>query len=201
MSLVKPIVNEVTAFDATLNATITFIASGGDQVTKNEIKVVYNEYENGYFNPQNNLFYKESIFQTAIQGNRYTIYVDSNTSKSYTYNGSIFVETSLTEIVAYQNTTTTFNLSHIIPANTLTNGRYYKVAIRTYDALNNVSDWSNYQPFYCYTTPSLALNITNGQTIIVSAFTITLTYNQLQNEKLDYAVIELYNTNKPRESY
>ena len=196
MSLVKPIVNEVTAFDATLNATITFIASGGDQVTKNEIKVVYNEYENGYFNSLNNLFYKESTFQTPITGNRYTIYVDSNTSKSYTYNGSIFVETSLTEIVAYQNTTTTFNLSHIIPANTLTNGRYYKVAIRTYDALNNVSDWSNYQPFYCYTTPSLTLNVTNGQTITVSSFSIVLTYNQLQNEKLDYAIIELYNTNK-----
>ena len=119
MSLVKPIVNEVTAFDATLNATITFIANGGDQVTKNEIKVVYNEYENGYFNPQDNLFYKENTFQTAIQGNRYTIYVDSNTSKSYTYNGSIFVETDLTEIVAYQNTTTTFNISHIIPTNNL----------------------------------------------------------------------------------
>lgn len=196
MSLVKPIINEITAFDATLNVTITFIASGGDQVTKNEIKVVYNEYEQGYFNSQNNLFYKESTFQTPITGNNYTIYVDSNTSKSYTYNGSIFVETSLTEIVAYQNTTTTFNLSHIIPANTLTNGRYYKVAIRTYDVLNNVSDWSNYQPFYCYTTPVLTLNVTNGQTITVSSFSIVLTYNQLQNEKLDYAVIELYNTNK-----
>ena len=196
MSLVKPIVNEIMAFDATLNATITFIANGGDQVTKNEIKVVYNEYVNGYFNSEDNLFYKESTFQTAIAGNTYTIYVDSNTSKSYTYNGTIFVETNLTEIVAYQNITTTFNFSHIIPANTLTNGRYYKVAIRTYDVLNNTSDWSNYQPFYCYTTPSLTLNITDGQTIITSAFTITLTYNQLQNEKLDYAVIELYNTNK-----
>ena len=196
MSLVKPIINEITAFDATLNATITFIASGGDQVTKNEIKVVYNEYEQGYFNSQDNLFYKESTFQTPIAGNNYTIYVDSNTSKSYIYNGSIFVETNLTEIVAYQNTTTTFNLSHIIPANTLTNGRYYKVAIRTYDALNNVSDWSNYQPFYCYTTPTLTLNVTNGQTITVSSFSIVLTYNQLQHEKLDYAIIELYNTNK-----
>ena len=196
MSLVKPIINEIVAFDATLKTTITFTASGGDQVTKNEIKVVYNEYEQGYFNSQNNLFYKESTFQTPIAGNTYTIYVDSNTSKSYTYNGSIFVETNLTEIVAYQNITTTFNFSHIIPANTLTNGRYYKVAIRTYDALNNVSDWSNYQPFYCYTTPVLELNVTNGQTLTKSNYVVTLTYKQLQNEKLDYAIIELYNTNK-----
>ena len=196
MSLVKPIINEIVAFDATLGTTITFTASGGDQVTKNEIKVVYNEYVQGYFNSNNNLFYKESTFQTPIAGNTYTIYVDSNTSKSYTYNGSIFVETSLTEIVVYQNTTTTFNLSHIIPANTLINGRYYKVTIRTYDALNNVSDWSNYQPFYCYTTPVLELNINNGQTLTTPNYNVTLTYRQLQNEKVDYAIIELYNTNK-----
>jgi len=197
MALVKPIVNEITAFDATIGTTVTFSANGGDQVTKNQIKVVNNEYVQGYYNTNNHLFYKESTFQTLIAGNTTTIYIDQNTSKNYIYNGSIFVETSLNEIVAYNPAPlTTFNFSNTIPANVLTNGKYYKVAIRTYDALNNTSDWSNYQPFYCYSTPTLELNVTNGQILTSSSYSISLTYRQLQNEKLDYAVIELYNTNK-----
>ena len=144
MALVKPIVNEIVAFDATVGTTVTFTANGGDQVTKNEIKVVTN---------------------------------DEN------------------EVVKYQNTVTSYDLSHVIPANTLTNGQYYKVAIRTYDVLNNTSAWSNYQPFYCYKTPVIALNITDGQTITTSTYRATLTYTQAQNEKLDYALIEVYNQN------
>ena len=41
MSLVKPIVNEIVAFDATVGTTITFTANGGDQVTGNKIKVCF----------------------------------------------------------------------------------------------------------------------------------------------------------------
>ena len=197
MALVKPIVNEITAFDATIGTTVTFSANGGDQVTKNEIKVVNNEYVQGYYNSSDHLFYKESTFETPIAGDTTTIYIDQNTSKNYVYNGTIFVLTNLSEIVAYNPAPlATFNFSNTIPANVLTNGKYYKVAIRTYDALNNVSDWSNYQPFYCYTTPTLQLNVTNGQTLTSSSYSISLTYRQLQNEKLDYAVIELYNINK-----
>ena len=40
MALVKPMINEIAAFDAENEVTISFIANGGDQVVKNEIKVV-----------------------------------------------------------------------------------------------------------------------------------------------------------------
>ena len=196
MALVRPIVNEISAFDATIGTTVTFLANGGDQVTKNEIKVVYNEYVQGYYNADNQRFYQDSTFTTAITGQTGVIYIDQNTNKNYIYSGGIFTETTLTEIVAYTHTVTSFNFSHTIPANVLSNGRYYKVTIRTYDVLGNTSEWSNYQPFYCYTTPTLQLNVTSGQTINSSSYSISLTYRQLQNEKLDYAVIELYNTNK-----
>ena len=43
MSLVKPIINEITAFDATVGTTVTFLANGGDQVYANKIKVVLND--------------------------------------------------------------------------------------------------------------------------------------------------------------
>lgn len=146
MALVKPIVNEVVAFDATQGTTITFTANGGDQVTANKIKVVLN-----------------------------------NDSSS--------------ETVVYTNTVTSYNLSHAIPANTLTNGVYYKVAIQTLDVLGNESEWSKYQPFHCYTTPVLDFNLYDGQTIRTSSYNVSLSYNQAQGEKVDYGIIELYNAN------
>lgn len=197
MALVKPMVNEIVAFDAEHEATISFIANGGDQVVKNEIKVVYNEYVQGYYNPIDYLFYKESTFETPVNGEVGVIYIDMNTNKNYLYDtdNSIFVLTTLTEVIAYQDEVISYNLNHVIPADTLTNGRYYKVAIRTYDAVGNISDWSNYQPFYCYTTPTLLLNVISGQTLSESSYTFRLEYNQIEGEKVDYALIQLYNAN------
>ena len=105
------------------------------------------------------------------------------------------------ERVAYNHTVTSFELSHVIPPNasatvTLTNGSYYKLRIRTFDSLGNYSEWSDYVPFYCYATPSLALNVNSGQTIHSSTFAFNLTYTQAQGEKVNYAIINLYNSNE-----
>lgn len=146
MALVKPIVNEIVAFDASEGTTITFVASGGDQVTGNEIQVVTND--------------------------------------------------SSTPTTVYTDTVTSYNLSHVIPPSSgLVNGNYYKLAIRTLDVLGNTSEWSNYQPFYCYTTPTLNFNVYDGQTIRTSEFNSILTYRQDESEKVDYATIQLYNGN------
>ena len=99
------------------------------------------------------------------------------------------------ETVVYNNIETTTAKGQIIPANTLTNGVYYKVVFRTYDALDNTSEWSNYQPFYCYSTPTLTFNVSDDQIIHDSSFDLTLTYNQTENERLDYAVIYFYDIN------
>ena len=145
MALVKPIVNEIVAFDATQSTTITFMANGGDQVTGNTIKIVTNDVT--------------------------------------------------PETVVYTNSVTSYNLSHVIPANILNNNRYYKVAIQTVDVLGNTSEWSNYQPFYCYTTPTLDFNLYDGQTIRTSSYNVILTYNQIEGETVDYATIQLLNSN------
>lgn len=144
MALVKPRVNPIIAFDAILGTTITFVASGGDQVVKNEIKILLND---------------ES------------------------------------ETLAYQNTVTSYELSHLIPSRVLENGQYYKIAVRTYDVIDNVSEWSNFQPFYCYSTPMLGFNITNNQAITDANFNAVLTYNQTEQEMVDYAVIQLFDAN------
>ena len=121
MALVKPMVNEIVAFDAEHEATISFIANGGDQVVKNEIKVVYNEYVQGYYNPIDYLFYKESTFETPVNGEVGVIYIDMNTNKNYLYDtdNSIFVLTTLTEVIAYQDEVISYNLNHVIPADTM----------------------------------------------------------------------------------
>lgn len=100
-----------------------------------------------------------------------------------------------TNVVVYSNTQTTYTLGQIIPANTLVNGNYYKVAFRTYDILDNASEWSNYQPFYCYSLPTLSFNISDGQTIYTQNFNLTLTYNQTENERLKSAVVYYYDSN------
>ena len=143
MSLVKPIINEISAFDATIGTTITFMANGGDQVYANKIKVVLND------------------------GN---------------------------ETIEYESPkTVTYDLKNTIPPNILQNGQYYKVNVITYDVLGNTSPASNYQPFYCYKTPLLSLNITEGQTINTPNKQIVLTYSQSEGEKVDYAQIDVYN--------
>ena len=199
MALVKPIVNDIVAFDARQEATITFTASGGDQVTGNTIKVASNEPSvQGYYKSTDHLFYQDydgTTFSNPITGNPNVLYIGQNTNKNYTFNGTIFVETSATEIVIYQDTVTSYAFSHNIPANTLINGQYYKVAIQTKDVLNNTSPWSNYQPFYCYQTPTLTLNILSGEIIRTSTCHIEMTYNQEQNEKIDYGIIDVYNAN------
>ena len=139
MALVKPIVNDIMAFDATQAYTVNFTVNGGDRVVKNEIYIVEND----------------SISETPP---------------------------------IYNDTVTTFDLSHVIPADTLTNGIYYKVKIRTYDELNNESAWSDYYPFYCYTTPSLSF-VSLPPIVSTSTYTFNLRYTQLEGEKLDYAII------------
>ena len=99
------------------------------------------------------------------------------------------------ETVVYSHIETTSALGQIIPANTLTNGGYYKVLFRTYDASNNTSEWSNYQPFYCYSMPTLTFNISDEQIIHDSSFNLTLTYNQAENERLGSAIIYFYDIN------
>ena len=141
--MITPIVNAVSAFDATESHAITFSVSGGDQVARNTIRIT-----------------------------------DSNTGT-----------------VVYTNTVNTFQFSQTIEANTLVNGTYYNVSFRTYDIDGNASAWSNYQPFYCYTTPTLSFNVQEGEVLDSTNATIELTYDQEEGELLNYAIINLYDIN------
>ena len=144
MAMTKPIVMEVNAFDASTDHTFYFTSSGGNQVVKNEIKIIDND----------------------------------------------------TNEPMYQNMVETYQFNQTVPKGTLSNGKQYAVAFRTYGVNeNDISAWSNYLPFYCYSTPTLTLNITNNQIIKSSSFELTIDYNQQELELLSYAIVELYDAN------
>lgn len=139
---------------------------------------------------------------TPIVNNIPAFDATESTNVTFTANGGdqivkneIQIINNATNVVVYSNTETTYTLGQNIPANTLVNGNYYKVAFRTYDISDNASEWSNYQPFYCYSLPTLNFNVSEGQTIYTPNLDLTLTYNQAEGERLESAVINYYDTN------
>ena len=74
--------------------------TNGDKVLGSDGKIlmeympdlgIYDDVVEGYFNPENNLFYEETEFITAITGEDGKLYVDLNENGSYRWSGSIFI--------------------------------------------------------------------------------------------------------------
>lgn len=144
MAMIKPIALNVNAFDATEDHTFYFTSSGGDQVIKNEIKIIDND----------------------------------------------------TDETVYTNIVETYRFEQTVPKNTLENGKQYSVAFRTYGVASIVEDpsaFSDYVVFECHTKPIVEINIQEGQIIGSGSYEVTLTYEQEEDELLDYAYIELFN--------
>ena len=104
-----------------------------------------------------------------------------------------------TNEIAYQDTTAEgyYALNHIVPANTLTNGKYYYYYINTFNSSGTMSVDSNSVPFYCYTTP--VLQVTNlpqtGDVIESTNYIFNITYSQTEGELLDYLICTIYDEN------
>lgn len=101
-----------------------------------------------------------------------------------------------TNAVVYENTVTTFSLSHKIPMAMLTNGVAYKCTITAYYMESNVeksvtSSLSNV--FICLSTPEWGLNISDGAIINNSYFTFIPNYSQAQDETINEYYIVIYN--------
>ena len=107
----------------------------------------------------------------------------------------LVIATNADNETVYDEEVTTFRFEHTIPANTLTNGTYYNATIYTFDSEGNTSQASNIVQFYCYTTPTLTFtNIQPNGTISNSTFAFNFTYAQVQNEPLNYYIVNLYST-------
>jgi len=105
------------------------------------------------------------------------------------------IRNNATNSIVYQKTIETYKFEQEVPTNTLTNGTYYNFYFNTYDINGNISENSNVVQFYCYTNPSLTLNIENNQVINNSQYIFQATYNQSQGELLNGITFNLYDSN------
>ena len=131
------------------------------------------------FNATNNeVFYFTSNGGDQVVKNRLTISRQSDNS------------------IVYQATVETFLFQHTLPSETLTNGTYYNYYFNTYDVSDNMSANSNVVAFYCYTTPTITFTNYPSTNIINSAsYEFAITYDQTEDELLDYLTYYLYNSN------
>lgn len=63
----------------------------------------YDDVVEGYYNPDDYLFYEEAEFEKAITGENGKIYVDKEKSNSYRYSGTIFVRVNPPEYTIATN--------------------------------------------------------------------------------------------------
>jgi hypothetical protein len=97
--------------------------------------------------------------------------------------------------VVYDATQVTFRFEHVIPANTLINGKNYVMQVRTFDASANASLFSNSVQFYCFTSPTMTFtNIPVGNIIENSTFLFDVEYDQNEDELLNTYTFKLYNS-------
>ena len=108
----------------------------------------------------------------------------------------IKITNNITGVTVYDHTDNSYNYFQTIPANTLSNNIYYAVQVRTFNASGESSSWSPLESFYCYDTPTVSLNIKDGDTLSSSTVTVKLSYNQAQKNLLQYAKIYLYDENE-----
>ena len=87
----------------------------------------------------------------------------------------IMIQDYETNATVFDDTVSSFELKHIIPAHTLQNGKKYTVQAQTYDVENIPSALSGKVLFYTFATPDFYFeDLTNNPVITNSSFTATI---------------------------
>lgn len=107
------------------------------------------------------------------------IYTDTQSLE----NRAVITDNSTNEVV-YDVTQATMRLQHVIPANTLTAGKQYIIQIQVFDTDGNSSNLSSPVLFYCFTTPTFSLDISDEEAIKNASITLNLNYSQSENEPI-----------------
>ena len=98
----------------------------------------------------------------------------------------------------YQLQTNSYAYNAFVPPNSagLSNGTYYSAYVETLGNGFAVSEPSDPIQFYCYSTPTWELNITNNTVIQNSSVEATIHYVQAEGELLNSYSFSLYNNSR-----
>ena len=133
-----------------------------------------------------------------------TVAFDATNEHTFIFNaigGSQVVKNKLvirnneTNDIVYSEEQETFRFEHKVEADKLTNGTYYNAVITTFDDQGNESVPSTPIQFWCYSTPVISFtNLPLGNIIGNSSFNFEFSYNQAEDEKLNFYKMNLYNS-------
>lgn len=118
-------------------------------------------------------------------------------SGNQSYKNRLIVSDATTLEVIYDNTVSTFSLSHSIPSNTLTNGKRYVCQVQVFDYQNTASALSDKMYFYCFSTPKLTfIGIEDDTYIHSNVINAEVEYEQAEWDTLQSYTFQLYNAGK-----
>lgn len=113
------------------------------------------------------------------------------------YANRIFVYDYETNSLVFDDTVSSFSLTHIIPANTLQNNKKYVVQAQTYDVENVPSALSNKVLFYTFATPDFYFeDLSDNPVISNSSLTATIHYYSEDWEDISKYTFYLYDATK-----
>lgn len=102
-----------------------------------------------------------------------------------------------TSSVVFEDIIQSFQFKHVLPENSLTNGKKYLAQIFIYDVDNKLCASTQPMHFSCYSTPIFSFaNISSNQIVKTPSYTVNITYSQAEDEKLQSYAVALYSANK-----
>lgn len=126
------------------------------------------------------------------------------TTISFTWNGNqiryvhCVIKENDSGKTIYDETVENMKQQFEIPGNsTLLNGKYYVVYITVIDVDRIESEQQAIgTPFYCFSTPNFSLSLQENAVVRASAYSVSVSYSQAEDEPLDSYRIILYNHSK-----
>lgn len=116
---------------------------------------------------------------------------------SQVFANKLYIYDNETNTLVYSEKQTTMQLKHILPSNTLVNGKTYYMKLSVFDVNDTESVLSNSLLFKTLKSPSFSIvNVVDGQTITSSRLDVSLLYSQEQGELLSEYKITLYDASQ-----
>lgn len=123
-------------------------------------------------------------FKSSLDANNDILIEFYSRAGDQVYKNEVEVYNTETNSLVYNKIIVSFNLRHTITSKTLSNGKRYKVRIRTYNVDGQISNWSDFINFKCSTTPIVMLNEIVDDTVKNQTYLFAGTYSQAENEPI-----------------